>query len=323
MFLLRLVPEEVQGPLRRRGVGSLLDEPGLGLHGRGRQTRVLGLRVAHACDLGQNLDSRGDGLLLRLPRLRPLRPLGLLHAAGLGCAVQAVGIRLEVGRRTLQIRVGLSEGALRLALDRVLLVVRGLLRRAGLLAGFRRQLEGVDGVRFLSVHLRKLVFELELQLFEQLDDAVGLEAVLLDVPLVVALRLCVRPVLRLVNREALQLAALLLGHPHAQQLEHLPDLLLGEVERRGVRLRSRLLQGGNRLPDGFDRGGVSLAALLVQLRTGLTLLLRLLARRRQLSDLVLQLGHLLGQHLDRLLVRRDLILQSLDRRLLFGDGLPQ
>lgn len=68
-------------------------------------------------------------------------------------------------------------------LHSILLVMGGLLGRRSLVAGLRCQLVRVDGVGLLGVHLRQLVLELELQLLQQLDDAVGLEAVLFHVAL--------------------------------------------------------------------------------------------------------------------------------------------
>mmetsp|Transcript_9447 Transcript_9447/g.19441 ORF Transcript_9447/g.19441 Transcript_9447/m.19441 type:complete len:280 (+) Transcript_9447:920-1759(+) len=225
-----LLAQQIEGLLELRH-GQLQQGCG-GLHRRRRWHRVRGRLRAHARNLRQNLHGGLDGLDLVGAGLGALGPLHLLDVAGLLRVGECLLIGVEVVLRVTAIRLRLVLLRLGVAMDRLLLRPRGVLGVPQLFARLLRELESVQGVRLLRVHLRQLVVELEPQLFQQFDHALGFEAIPLHVAGVVALCLEVRALLRLVALagEGRELGALLRTGREAEEREHLADTLPRDEE---------------------------------------------------------------------------------------------
>mmetsp|Transcript_13514 Transcript_13514/g.47661 ORF Transcript_13514/g.47661 Transcript_13514/m.47661 type:complete len:339 (-) Transcript_13514:514-1530(-) len=236
VHLLGLASEQLDG-LSGLGVGGPQLQEG---HRRGRGHRIRrGLR-AHAADLRQNLDCGLEGLLLLGPGVGALGPLRFLDAArGLRVGERS-GVGVDVVRCAREESLGVVELALSVGLLRAFVRLGGRLGLGEVVVREQGEAVGVERVRLALRRSNELVLELHLEFLQQLDDAVGLEGVLLHVVVDVARGLQVRAHLPALHR-----------------------LLLREGPQRGP-LRCR----GRGADEGGDGGNVALG-LLQQLNVAL------------------------------------------------------
>mmetsp|Transcript_98142 Transcript_98142/g.248990 ORF Transcript_98142/g.248990 Transcript_98142/m.248990 type:complete len:484 (+) Transcript_98142:809-2260(+) len=309
VHLLGLVSEQLDG-LSGLGVrGPQLQEG----HRRGRGHRIRRGLGAHATDLRQNLDCGLEGLLLLGPGVGALGPLRFLDAArGLRVGERS-GVSVDVVRCALEESLGVVELALSVGLLRGFVRFGGLLGLGEVVVREQGKAVGVERARLALRRSNELVLEFHLEFLQQLDDAVGLEGVLLDVVVFVA-----RGLQRLRLREGLQRGPLRRRGRGADEGGDGGDVALGLLQQLNVALRGS--QGGQGVGDALDGVLQGLLLLHVEGRAVSSLAHHAALGDVQVLEILGERVDFLAEDLDILLVRLQGAGQLVQRGLARGDG---